>query len=165
MSHNFKPEDLDETFIDEIYEDCLTDEKHISVPVEVLRPDMVKNRSGVVRLDPFKVSEYSEYIDYMFGQIRAFHDTHAEFMSFREGFINYLNNYWTEDMDTILKLYALGIVNGSIYPFAVNRRGIIITAKDMLMIPTLDTFDPKFPEWFETVYKKEYRPRRKIVRE
>ncbi len=165
MSNVFRPENLDDTFIDGIYGECLTDERNISVPVEVLRPDMVKNRSGVVRLNPFKVSEYSEYIDYMFGQIRAFHDTNTEFMGFQEGFINYLNDYWTEDMDTLLKLYALGIVNGSIYPFAVNRRGITITAKDMLMIPTLDTDDPKFPEWFETVYKKEYRPRLKIVRE
>ena len=165
MSYNFRPENLDDTFIDGIYQEALTDAKHPNVPVEVLRPDMVKNRSGLVRLDPKTVSDYSEYIDYMFGQIRAFHDTKSEFMGFKEGFINYLNDYWTEDYDTLLKLYALGIVNGTIYPFAVNKRGIIITTKDALVIPTLDTDDPRYPELFENVYKKEYRPRRKLGRE
>ncbi len=162
MSHNFEPENLDETFIDEIYEECLTDNKHLHIPVEVLRPDTVEKRSGVTFIDPIILAKYAEHIDYMFGQIRAFHDIRKPYMSFQEGYINYLDAYWTEDLETILKLYTLGIANETIHPFALSRNRMIVARKDSLVIPTLDTFDPKFPEWFETVYKKEYKPRHKI---
>jgi len=159
MSNDFEPENLDKNFINEIYEEALTDDKHPNLPVEVLKPDIVKNRSGLVLLSPKTIIEYSEYIDYMFGQIKAFHDSTNPFMPFNNGFISYLNTYWTRDVDTILKLYALGIANNSILPFGVAKNGVVITRKDPSVIPTLNTEDPKFDEWFEKVYKKEYKPK------
>ena len=159
MSYEFDPIDLDEQFIDEIYEEALTDEKHPHLPVEVLGPSLVKNRSGLVRLSVKTIIEYSEYIDFMFGQIKSFHDRENPFMTFNNGFIDYMNGYWTKDVDTILKLYALGIMNNSISPFVMSRNGVIITKKDSYVIPTFNTEDPKFPEWFENVYKKQYKPK------
>jgi len=159
MSYEFDPENLDESFIDEIYEEALTDEKHPHLPIEVLGPSLVKNRSGLVRLSPKTIIEYSEYIDFMFGQIKSFHDRENPFMTFNNGFISYLNCYWTKDVDTILKLYALGIANNSIFPFGMSRNGVIITRKESSVIPTFNTEDPKFPEWFENVYKKQYKPK------
>ena len=101
----------------------------------------------------------------MFGQIRAFHDPSTRYMSFQEGFIDYMDGYWTEDMETILKLYALGIANGSILPFDMSKNGIIVAPKDSLVVPTLNTEDPKFDEWFENVYKRQYVLRKNIGRE
>ncbi len=159
MSYEFDPIDLDPDFIDDIYKEAINDKGHVSKPVEVLSSEVVQNGSGVIKLSVGKIIEYSEYIDYMFGQIRAFHDTSKKTMSFREGFIDYMDGYWTEDLDTIMKFYALGIANDSIYPFVLSPNGIIVTAKDNLVIPTLNTEDPRFDEWFEKVYKKQYKPR------
>ncbi len=157
MSYEFEPENIDKYFISEIFEEALTDEKHTNLPIEVLGPDLVDNRSGIVRLSPKTIIKYSEYIDYMFGQMIAFHDPSNPFMPFNNGFINYMHCYWTKDVDTILKIYALGIANCSILPFGMARNGIIITRKDPSVIPTFNTEDPKFPEWFENVYKKQYK--------
>ena len=164
MSYEYEPENLDSAFIDEIYEEALTDKKHVHVPVEVLGPHLVKNRTGEVILNMDAIEKYSEYIDYMFGQIRAFHDTSKRYMAFQEGYIDYMNGYWTEDTDTILKFYAIGIANGSILPFDRSKNGILVAPKDSFVIPTLNTEDPRFPEWFENVYKKKYELRKNIGR-
>lgn len=159
MSYEFAPMDLDPDFIDDIYEEAINDKGYLSKPVEVLRPGVVQKRSGVIEISVRKIIQYSEYIDYMFGQIRAFHDPSKKTMSFKEGFIDYMNGYWTEEPDTIMKFYALGIANDSIYPFVLSPNGIIVTGKDNGVIPTLNTDDPGFDEWFEKVYKKQYKPR------
>ena len=70
-----------------------------------------------------------------------------------------------KDNDTILKLYTLGLANSSIHPFVLSKNGILVAQKDSLVIPTLHTRDPKFPEWFENVYKKEYTRRRDVGKE
>lgn len=165
MSNNFDPEDLDESFIDEMYEEATEDNSRFKVPIEVLGPKIVKNRSGEVHLSVSKIVEYSEYIDFMFGQLYGFHDKSTPIMTFNDGCLDYFKTYWTKDIDTLTKLYALGIANGSISPFVLARNGVIVTQKDPMLIPTLSTRDPKFPEWFEKVYKKEYRPRHPNVKE
>lgn len=159
MSNEFDPINIGCELVNDIYEEALTDDNHTHLPVEVLGPGLVKNRSGLVRLSPKTIVEYSEYIDYMFGQIKSFHDRENPFMTFNNGFISYLNCYWTKDVDTILKLYALGIANNSIFPFGMARNGVIITRKDSSVIPTFNTEDPQFPKWFENVYKKQYKPK------
>lgn len=161
MSYEFDPIDLDESFIEEIYEEALTDDKHFNHPIEVLRPDIVQNRSGIILLDPSVIAKYSEYIDYMFGQMISFHNTSFPYMTFNDGRIDYFGYCWTKDKDVLLKLYALGIENGTIYPFVLSKNGVIVTKKDMLVIPTFNTCEDKFPEWFENVYKKQYKPRHK----
>ena len=159
MSYEFDPINLGKELIDDIYEEALTDEKHTNLPIEVLGPDLVKNGSGLVLLSPKTIVEYSEYIDYIFGQIKAFHDAENPFMPFNSGYIDYMNGYWTKDVNTLLKLYALGIANTSVFPFGKARNGVIATRKDPSVIPTYNTEDPKFPEWFENVYKKQYKPK------
>jgi len=165
MSNDFEPENIGSDFIEEIYEEALTDETRFYHPVEVLGPNVVKTRSGRILLAIDTIDEYSEYIDFMFGQMRSFHDKSTKYMSFQEGFIDYMNGYWTKDVDTIMKLYALGIANGSIIPFGMSKNGVIITEKSPLVIPTLNTEDPKFDDWFENVYKKQYVLRKNIGRE
>lgn len=160
MSYEFDPMDLDEEFIDDIYKEALTDEKHFNHPVEVLRPDIVKNRSGVVLLNPEVINKYSEYIDYMFGQTLSFHNTQSPYMTFNDGSINYFGKCWTNDYEVLIKFYAIGIELGTIYPFVLSKNGVIVTKKDALVIPTLDTGDPKFQDWFENVYKKQYKKRK-----
>ena len=147
MSYEFAPMDLDPDFIDDIYEEAINDKGYPSKPVEVLGPGVVQKRSGVIEISVRKIIQYSEYIDYTFKTeddsniiIRAFHDPSKKTMSFKEGFIDYMNGYWTEELDTIMKLYALGIANDSIYPFVLSPNGIIVTAKDNLVIPTLNNF-------------------------
>ena len=159
MSNDFEPMDLDKDFIDDIYKEAIEDKTRAQVPVEVLGPKIVKNRSGEVLLSIKKIMEYSEYIDYMFGQMKPFHNPSSKIMTFNDGFVDYFNGYWTEDMDTIIRLYALGIVNGSISPFVASGNGVLFAKKDSLVLPTLNTEDPKFDEWFEKVYKKQYKPR------
>ncbi len=165
MSSNFDPENITESFVDEIYEETIEDKTRFKMPVEVLGPNVVKNRSGEVSLSVSKIVEYSEYIDYMFGQLIGFHKKSTPLMAFNDGYITYLQDCWTKDVNTLLKLYALGIANGSISPFVLSKNGVIVTQKDPMLIPTLDTDDPEFDEWFEKVYKKEYRPRHKNDRE
>ncbi len=159
MSNDFEPENIGSDFIEEIYEEALTDAKHINHPVQVLRSDLVERPTEIIHINPNVIFDYSEYIDYMFGQLLRFHDRSTPFMSFNEGFIDYNEAQWTRDIDTILKFYALGIANGTIGPFIKAPNGIVVTQKDSFVIPTLNTEDPKFDEWFEKVYKKQYKPR------
>ena len=49
----------------------------------------------------------------------------------------------------------------SFHRLGISKDGVIITRKDPSVIPTLHTEDPRFPGWFETVYKKEYKPKHK----
>jgi hypothetical protein len=82
-------------------------------------------------------------------------------MTFNGGAITYLDDLWTKDVNTLLRIYALGIANGTISPFVLSKNGMVVAQKDPMMIPTLNTEDPEFPDWFENVYKKQYRPRHK----
>jgi hypothetical protein len=161
MSYEFDEIDLDEQFIDEIYEKALTDERHVNHPIQVLGADLVKRPSELVHINPNVIFDYSEYIDYMFGQLIRFHDRSVHFMSFNEGFVDYFGGYWTKDIDSALRLYALGIANGTIGPFIMANNGLIVTQKDSFVMPTYNTEDPRFPDWFENVYKKQYKPRYK----
>jgi hypothetical protein len=161
MSYEFEPDNLTESFVDEIYEEAVESKTRFKMPVEVLGPTLGIKRSGEVYLDVSKIVEYSEIIDYMFGQMIAFHDKSTPLMTFKGGAITYLDDCWTKDVNTLLRIYALGIANGTISPFVLSKNGMVVAQKDPMMIPTLNTEDPEFPDWFENVYKKQYRPRHK----
>jgi hypothetical protein len=161
MSYEFDPENVNESFVDEIYEEAIESKSRFKMPVEVLGPKLGIKRSGEVYLDVSKIVEYSEYIDYMFGQMIDFHDKSEQLMTFNGGAITYLDDLWTKDVNTLLRIYALGIANGTISPFVLSKNGMVVAQKDPMMIPTLNTEDPEFPDWFENVYKKQYRPRHK----
>ena len=149
MADNFRPIELNERNVKAIFKRCLADENNSSQGVyfsQVLRPEKCGKTSETIKFSKEMVDSYSQTIQYLLGQIKAFHDTRESF-ALQEGFMRYDDTFWTKDYDILFKLYSLGLSSASITSF-VAYKDIIGSAKSPECIPTLLPRDPNFQSWY-----------------
>lgn len=113
----------------------------------VLKPEYCGKESEIIRLSKNSVLERKSMIQYLLGQIKAFHDDRESF-ALQEGFLRYDDIFWTKDYEVLFKLYALALSSASITSF-VSYKDIIGSVKSPDCIPTLSPRDPNFSEWYE----------------
>jgi len=149
MERKYKREDaieLNEENVISIYQDCLaTDETH---------PDDLKTVSFAaspnvpkVSMDGRKLSENSERIHYLYGQLYYTHFEFEELIIFTPsiGCMSYTKKAWTSNQSVLFAFYYLGVGSRSIALFNPDSHTRIVHHD--ITIPTLSPNDPAFAEW------------------
>ena len=149
MSDNFRPVELNERNVKALFKRCLADETNSSQGTyfsQVLDPEKCGKTSEIIKFSKEMIDSYSQSIQYLFGQIKSFHDTRETF-ALQEGFLRYDDTFWTKDYDVLFKLYTLGLSSASITNFFAHK-DLITSAKSPECIPTLSPRDPNFQSWY-----------------
>ncbi|MBQ9031973.1 MAG: sel1 repeat family protein [Parasporobacterium sp.] len=152
--------DLKEENVDRIFKECIDNENmgdDLCVDYELFEQKNQKGDQGKAHINLVKQHVYASIIQYMCGQLKAFHSSIGQVMSFDDGMTDYQNNVWTNDEDTLIKFYALGIANEYISKFFILRDRTLVAKRNPGIIPTYFTGDPGYPEWYENEYKSENR--------
>ena len=103
--------------------------------------------------DTDKLIENKEYILYLFGQLREFHNNEEEILRLEDTALRYDGNLWTTDVEYIMKLLYLGVSPsvGAITPLKYPEH---YAFKNPDILPTLFPLDPNFDSWIRE-YQKE----------
>ena len=150
--------DLKEGNVDRIFEDCVENrnmDENLCVEYELFDQKHQEADRRKVRFNLAKIKIYSSIIRYFFGQLKAFHSNMSQVMSFTDGMIDYQNNAWTNDTNSLIKLYALGIASEYISRFFILENETIAAKRNPHIIPTYFTSDPRYSEWYKNEYKSE----------
>lgn len=149
-TNKFRPLELNERNVKAIFKRCLANEENTKEGVyfsQVLRLDNCGKESAIIRFSKEMVDAYTPSIQYLLGQIKAFHGDRESF-GLQEGFLRYDDTFWTKDYEVLFQLYALALSSASITSF-VSVKNIIGSVRSPLCIATLSTRDPNFSEWYE----------------
>ncbi|MBQ3532409.1 MAG: hypothetical protein IJA51_01765 [Oscillospiraceae bacterium] len=149
-TNKFRPLELNERNVKILFKKCLPNGDNPAEEVclaRVLKSEYCGKESEIIRLSKNNLLERKSMIQYLFGQIKAFHRDSSAF-ALQEGFLRYDGTAWTKDYDTLFKLYCMGLATASISDFAANK-DIIGSIKSPDCIPTLSPKDSEFSEWYE----------------
>lgn len=162
------PIELNEENVLKIYNACLMKKtlfRFLSsdlLPVKIFTKASCGKDSPEVYFSKAKIQEYRQAIEYMYGQLYEVHhgsvpeeyreayqklgmdDPNAKFLSPDGGALNYKNQPWTKDRNTLMMFYYLGVASVTIMPFVedVVRGQIGVDLIDI--VPTLSPNDPDF---------------------
>ncbi len=155
MKDQHLPIELNEENVLRIYNNCLMKKTLLNylssdlLPVKIFTKSSCGKDSPEIYFNKSKVEEYKATIEYMYGQLYEVHHgeymiTKDKFLEPADGFLNYKNQRWTNDQNTLMSFYYLGVAAIVIMPFIIdpftNRLGV-----DLIDItPTLSPNDPNF---------------------
>lgn len=151
--------ELNERSVKTLFKKCLANEENTKEGVyfsQVLRLDNCGKESAIIRFSKEMVDAYTPSIQYLLGQIKAFHGANQTF-ALQEGLLRYDDTFWTKDYEVLFQLYALALSSASITSFS-SLKNLIISAKSPLCIATLSPNDSYFAEWWEE-HKNEWEDR------
>ena len=150
---NFRPLELNERNVSTLFKRCLADENCNDVCyAQVLIPDFTGRFSDPVKFSRAKIVANRQTIVYILGQIKSFH-TSTEALFLQEGFMRYDNEIWTQDYDTLFKLYNMAMASAAISEWVLSG-DLIGAIKSPICVATLSPRDPNFSEWYEEYKEK-----------
>ena len=147
----FRPLELNERNVQTLFNRCLpTDEESKNIfqcyQTQVLIPEITGRTSQIIPLLKEKVDANKETIRYLLGQIESFHSD-REVLALQEGFVKYDGTIWTQDYETLFKLYHLALSSNLILDFSkVSDK--ICSLNSPECVATLSPKDPNYQEWF-----------------
>ena len=104
----------------------------------------------IISFDREKLLENKKNIEYLFGQLKAVHDSNGN--DVRLPLADLIKRYdgtrWTSDTDPLFKLGYLGVVPeiSLVNPVLAKDRSTVVSG---MVKPTLSPKDPAFPAWWE----------------
>lgn len=105
-----------------------------------------------IYFDTDKLIENKEYIRFLFGQLKEFHNPNGNILKLEDSVYRYDGNIWTTDKETIMKLLYLG-VSPSIQVISPLKYPDHYAYKSTSLEPTLTPSDPNYYSWLKE-YKK-----------
>lgn len=159
----FHPIDLTEENVQTYFDKCLatndTPKEDISRSILFSRTLGYKIEDEFVFLfDKNKLLVNKKSINYLFGQLKSFHNKKEE-MSIEEAFYDHSGKKWTNHKAYVLELLCLGCTHETLLlsPFNAETNSAVISSD---IIPsTISPKDPNFPQWWEE-HKAEWEDRK-----
>lgn len=97
--------------------------------------------------DTDKLKENKDYIHFLFGQLKEFHNTEGDILKLEDTILRYDGKIWTTDKELIMKLLYLG-VSPSVQAITPLKYPNHFAFKNKEIIPTLAPLDPNYTSWF-----------------
>lgn len=153
-AQNFEGSILMEESVLELFELCLPDENTTEPEYSILFTKILgyPQDGNSVFFDKNYLLEYKEDILYLFGQLKAAHDTSKKFYTFEDCIIDYKGRPWTTDQNTLMKFLYLGASPSirAISPFVPPNHDVY----PIDIVSTLSLQDPNYLSFIKQ-YRKE----------
>ena len=149
---SFTPLDLNEGNVQAIFNRCLekaAEQGHGKKNyAQILQEGLSGKDSDLNVFDDQLIIDNSRNISYLLGQLKGVHNK-DRLMPLEYGVLTYQSGKWTEFAEMLFKLYELGMANGNITPFTLQKDGKTLLTDISHLKPTLSPKDPNFPAWWE----------------
>ena len=149
---SFTPLDLNEGNVQAIFNRCLekaAEQGHGKKNyAQILQEGLSGKDSDLIVFDDQRIIDNSRNISYLLGQLKGVHNK-DRLMPLEYGVLTYQSGKWTEFAEMLFKLYELGMANGNITPFTLQKDGKTLLTDISHLKPTLSPKDPNFPAWWE----------------
>ena len=149
------PIELNEENVLRIYNDCLMKKKLSNflssdlLPVKIFTKESCGKDSPEIYFSKAKIKEYSDAIEYMYGQLHAVHHEIPELLP-PGGQLDYKEKLWTKSQSVLMSFYYLGVANITIMPFIIQPVSQRLSVDLFCILPTLSPNDPNFKTWAES---------------
>ena len=129
----------------EIFYDCRVTDSTKTIKEATFYDESSSRKAPVVRLDLKKISDQSNIIAYLTGQLQAIHTKQA-ILTPGNGIINYNGQKWTEDNRALFALYYLATSCGVLNQFVDGEKYAYsdLTRVPPWLKPTFPPTDPRF---------------------
>lgn len=118
----------------EMFQMCLDKTKHKANQINLFHPS-AQQKPAIIYMDGEAVAAHFDQINYMLGQLKAVHE-HKEFISLKDGLLNYKNQPWTKNNASLYALYYFGIPSITFSSFR-NYNGKLLSKIDYeFLVPT-----------------------------
>lgn len=146
LSNQFKPQELNETNVQAIFNRCLkTDEtKEIEYAAPFRKEFGYEKTTAPVHFDQEIIKANKQTIKYLFGQVQIVH--RGEFSITEEkAATRYDGTEWTANNGILMMFFHLAVGAHIMGPFIADGH----KASIIKLNPTLSPKDPAFPAWWE----------------
>ena len=165
IQKSFLPIELNESNVQEIFNNCLRKETTKNIAKSVLFSRImgypIENET-VINFDENALLKNNLNIRYLYGQLKAIHtgENKSKRLSVNDLKENYRGSIWSQSKASLLELLYLGC-NTALnltFPFSKKNNDTTVISKDI--VPTLSPKDPNFPAWWEE-HKSEWEDKKK----
>ena len=129
----------------EIFYNCRVTDATKTIKYATFYDESSSRKAPIVQLDLKKVSDYSDIIAYLTGQLQAIH-AKQPILTPGNGIINYNGQKWTEDTRALFALYYLATSCGILNQFVDGETYAYtdLTRVPPWLKPTFPPSDPRF---------------------
>ena len=153
-AQNFEGYILMEESVSELFSHCLPDEDTYELEYSLLFTKVLgyPQDGKAIFFDKKYLLEVKEDILYLFGQLKAAHDSSKKLYTFEDCIIDYRGKPWTLSEEVLFKLLYLGASPsiGAISPFVAPNHDVV----PINIVPTYSLTDPKYLSFIKN-YRKE----------
>lgn len=142
----------------EIYKACVIAKEDVGknpddeIKTKVFTVKTCGKDSPEVTFSKKQISQYTDHIKYLLGQLKVVHDRVQSF-TLPMGFVNYQNQPWTKDNTTLMALYYLGVANRCLPQFARIPDSNHVASNLQLIRPSVSPSDPVCEQTIEKAEK------------